>query len=301
MSKPGNFNVYVGRLLSKLDKEARISGLARKEVSQIMSFVGHCIASKANSLAAGARRKTISLEDIYIASSYLLGSVSPSKGRLEQRAVNAKKGEGDLAKRAKLTVTGGEELKALIIPPSRAARLIREYKRRMSADSAIALAACIQAVAVKLLKNAIVFAKDRKQLTITPGDLESVVRSLKVMCDIFERCNIEVSAHVRNVYDPGYLKKGVKKPSGRGEIRRRGKETNITYIPRSRFHAFARKEAKKVGIDGMTADASASLQLYLEKCAVDTLEDANMHAMHAKRVTVYPKDFALATREKTKC
>ena len=80
------------------------------------------------------------------------------------------------------------------------------------------------------------------------------------------------------------------------EIRRFQKSTNLL-IPRTRFQRLVREIAQDYKTDlRFQSTAILALQEASEAFLVSLFEDSNLCAMHAKRVTVMPKDIQLARR-----
>jgi len=97
---------------------------------------------------------------------------------------------------------------------------------------------------------------------------------------------------------------GVKKPHryrpgtvALREIRRYQKSTELL-IRKLPFQRLVREIALEVGLTGLRFQPSAilALQEASESYVVGLFEDSNLCAMHAKRVTVMPKDIQLARR-----
>ncbi len=94
---------------------------------------------------------------------------------------------------------------------------------------------------------------------------------------------------------------GVKKPHrfhpgtvALREIRKHQKTTNLL-IPRQRFQRLVREIAQDLRSDvRFQATALEALQETAEAYLVSLFEDANLSAIHAKRVTIQPKDIQLA-------
>ena len=84
------------------------------------------------------------------------------------------------------------------------------------------------------------------------------------------------------------------------EIRRYQKTADLL-IRRMPFARLCREISEEFSREDMdawrfTADALLALQEAVEAYAVSIFEDANLCAIHAKRVTIYPKDIQLARR-----
>jgi histone H3 len=97
---------------------------------------------------------------------------------------------------------------------------------------------------------------------------------------------------------------GVKKPhryrpgtAALREIRRYQKSTELL-IRKLPFQRLVREIAQEVGLTGLRFQTSAlqALQEASEGYVVGLFEDSNLCAMHAKRVTIMPKDIQLARR-----
>lgn len=80
------------------------------------------------------------------------------------------------------------------------------------------------------------------------------------------------------------------------EIRRYQKSTNLL-LPKSPFQRLVRGIAQEIKSDlRFQASAMLALQEATEAFITGMFEDANLCAIHAKRVTVQHKDINLATR-----
>ena len=81
-----------------------------------------------------------------------------------------------------------------------------------------------------------------------------------------------------------------------GEIRHYQKSTALL-IRKLPFGHLVREIIQGIGAElRVTSDALESLQEVAEAYLVCVFEDSNLCTIHAKRVTVMPKDFALAQR-----
>ena len=80
------------------------------------------------------------------------------------------------------------------------------------------------------------------------------------------------------------------------EIRRYQRSTDLL-IPKRPFQRLIKEIAADFGDDYRFQSAAvAALQEAAEAFLVGLFEDVNLCALHARRVTIMPKDFALATR-----
>jgi len=80
------------------------------------------------------------------------------------------------------------------------------------------------------------------------------------------------------------------------EIRRYQKSTELL-IPKAAFQRIVREVASGFRTDiRFKADAILALQEAAESYLVGLFEDTNLCAIHAKRVTIMPKDMHLAKR-----
>jgi histone H3 len=81
------------------------------------------------------------------------------------------------------------------------------------------------------------------------------------------------------------------------QVRAAQKRAECTNIPRAVFERIVRAEAQDEAPDmRWTADAMGVLQVATEAYMADLFEDTNLCAIHAKRITVMPKDMQLARR-----
>jgi len=81
------------------------------------------------------------------------------------------------------------------------------------------------------------------------------------------------------------------------EIRKYQKTTEML-IPRIRFQRLVREITQDISVDQLKFQSAAllALQEAAEAYLVGLFEDTNLCAIHAKRVTIMPKDIALARR-----
>jgi histone H3/H4 len=80
------------------------------------------------------------------------------------------------------------------------------------------------------------------------------------------------------------------------QVRAAQKRAECTNIPRAVFDRIVRYNMEEAPDMRWTADAMAVLQVATEAYMAGLFEDANLCAIHAKRITVQPKDIQLARR-----
>jgi histone H3 len=81
------------------------------------------------------------------------------------------------------------------------------------------------------------------------------------------------------------------------EIRKYQKSSDLL-LRRAPFQRLVREIAQSMGMDDLRFQASAlaAIQEAAESYLVGIMEDSNICAVHAKRVTIMPKDMALVRR-----
>ncbi len=80
------------------------------------------------------------------------------------------------------------------------------------------------------------------------------------------------------------------------EIRRLQKSTDLL-IPKESFQKLVREVAYELDCDlKFQSTAILALQESVEAYIIELLEDTNLYAVHAKRVTIMPRDLYLARR-----
>ncbi|KAJ6225559.1 hypothetical protein RDWZM_004104 [Blomia tropicalis] len=182
----------------------------------------------------------------------------------------------------------------LQFPVGRIHRLLRKgnYAERVGAGAPVYLAAVLEYLAAEVLELAGNAARDNKKTRIIPRHLQLAIRNDEELNKLLSGVTIAQGATG-----------GVKKPHryrpgtvALREIRRYQKSTELL-IRKLPFQRLVREIAQDFKTDlRFQSSAVMALQEASEAYLVGLFEDTNLCAIHAKRVTIMPKDIQLARR-----
>ncbi|XP_058797810.1 histone H3-like [Phymastichus coffea] len=244
-------------------------------------------------------------------------------------------GRGKGAGKAKGTKSKTRSSKAgLQFPVGRIHRLLRKgnYAERVGAGAPVYLAAVMEYLAAEVLELAGNAARDNKKTRIIPRHLQLAIRNDEELNKLLSGVTIAqggVLPNIQAVLLPKKTEKssstggkaprkqlatkaarksapatgGVKKPHryrpgtvALREIRRYQKSTELL-IRKLPFQRLVREIAQDFKTDlRFQSSAVMALQEASEAYLVGLFEDTNLCAIHAKRVTIMPKDIQLARR-----
>uniref|UniRef100_A0A4W2HPP0 Histone H2A n=1 Tax=Bos indicus x Bos taurus TaxID=30522 RepID=A0A4W2HPP0_BOBOX len=209
----------------------------------------------------------------------------------------------------------------LQFPVGRVHRLLRKgnYAERVGAGAPVYLAAVLEYLTAEILELAGNAARDNKKTRIIPRHLQLAIRNDEELNKLLGKVTIAQGGVLPNIQAVLLPKKteshhkaarksapatgGVKKPHryrpgtvALREIRRYQKSTELL-IRKLPFQRLVREIAQDFKTDlRFQSSAVMALQEACEAYLVGLFEDTNLCAIHAKRVTIMPKDIQLARR-----
>ncbi|KAH0506783.1 histone H3 [Microtus ochrogaster] len=215
----------------------------------------------------------------------------------------------------------------LQFPVGRVHRLLRKgnYAERVGAGAPVYLAAVLEYLTAEILELAGNAARDNKKTRIIPRHLQLAIRNDEELNKLLGRVTIAQGGVLPNIQATARKSTGgkaprkqlatkaarksapatggVKKPHryrpgtvALREIRRYQKSTELL-IRKLPFQRLVREIAQDFKTDlRFQSSAVMALQEASEAYLVGLFEDTNLCAIHAKRVTIMPKDIQLARR-----
>ncbi|MGH0180134.1 UNVERIFIED_CONTAM: hypothetical protein FKN15_009873 [Acipenser sinensis] len=226
-------------------------------------------------------------------------------------------GRGKTGGKARAKAKTRSSRAGLQFPVGRVHRLLRKgnYAQRVGAGAPVYLAAVLEYLTAEILELAGNAARDNKKTRIIPRHLQLAVRNDEELNKLMGGVTIAqggVLPNIQAVLLPKKTEKpaknapatgGVKKPHryrpgtvALREIRRYQKSTELL-IRKLPFQRLVREIAQDFKTDlRFQSSAVMALQEASEAYLVGLFEDTNLCAIHAKRVTIMPKDIQLARR-----
>ncbi|XP_050427657.1 uncharacterized protein LOC126837753 [Adelges cooleyi] len=287
-----------------------------------------------NLCAIHAKRVTIMPKDIQLARR-IRGELSSGFSLVSlhdnlQSSIMTGRGKGGKAKSGKSKTRSSRA--GLQFPVGRIHRLLRKgnYAERVGAGAPVYLAAVMEYLAAEVLELAGNAARDNKKTRIIPRHLQLAIRNDEELNKLLSGVTIAQGDSLRTT-DMARTKQtarkstggkaprkqlatkaarksapatgGVKKPHryrpgtvALREIRRYQKSTELL-IRKLPFQRLVREIAQDFKTDlRFQSSAVMALQEASEAYLVGLFEDTNLCAIHAKRVTIMPKDIQLARR-----
>uniref|UniRef100_A0ACB8EM48 Uncharacterized protein n=1 Tax=Sphaerodactylus townsendi TaxID=933632 RepID=A0ACB8EM48_9SAUR len=223
-------------------------------------------------------------------------------------------GRGKQGGKARAKAKSRSSRAGLQFPVGRVHRLLRKgnYAERVGAGAPVYLAAVLEYLTAEILELAGNAARDNKKTRIIPRHLQLAIRNDEELNKLLgkqtarkstggkaPRKQLATKAARKSAPATG----GVKKPHryrpgtvALREIRRYQKSTELL-IRKLPFQRLVREIAQDFKTDlRFQSSAVMALQEASEAYLVGLFEDTNLCAIHAKRVTIMPKDIQLARR-----
>ncbi len=299
MHKTGtiNFKLYIKKVLAKAHPEMQINALALNTMNDIINNIGHNIAKNAMNLTNrdlnGHEIATFSALCIENAVKLLFNGELIRQCIIYARKIIDKK---------------PDDISHLIFPPTRSSKFLELYRRRISVMAKTYMAAILEYITHEILELTGNATLDYKKKQITNRHLNFAIRGdyeLNILLPghiidggVIPNINKKLNKNKKPKYHPN--KTGEKKSHryrpgtvALREIRKYQKESGLLMrkIPLIRL---TREIAQDYNPDiRFQKQALYVLQSWLESYLIDKFESANLCAIHAKRVTIMPKDLKL--------
>ena len=286
-NRPGNkvkFDVYIKRILKQVHPDTSITGAALDQVNSMVNHAGADIAKEAIRLTRAGKKKTITVREIQTANRAVL------PGQLAIHAVM----EGTKA----TTRFVAKEKSRLVLIPARAKRLLDNRGLNISAGAPVYLAAVLEYLAAEVLEIAGNCARDHRRVRINPRCLQLAVQNDEELYHLFGHvAGAGRAPYIHQRLLPSKKDKNKRTTKALRGIRREQKKDGCLYFPRAVFDRVIRQKMYGICDDHrISQDAKTACQTYIEDYLVDLMKDANLAAIHAKRVRVMTKDIHLARR-----
>ncbi len=315
------FTTYIRRVLSRTSPGISITSNASNVMNDIINDIGQRVAQVAvhatSELFNGHERMTVTSKDVHSA----ILVVFP--GELSLHAVDEGKKAVSIAKASKdkngTSIISKDD--NLILPPARCAKFFNIYRRRLGASAPIYLAAALEYIIAEILELASNAARDDKRVGITPQHITLILSNDDELSKLLGDgivLNGGVMPNIHSVLLPAKSKNGVKilnkskrKPQDGDkkthrfrpgtvalrEIRKYQKSTNLL-MRRQPFMRLVRELTQDLSTHNIRFQKSALavLQSWAEGYLITAFEEANLVAIHSKRVTVMPRDLSLVMK-----
>ena len=273
MERRIEFSGYITKLVRKVDEngvrisDVGITATAANQIGEVVFIVGNKLAELAISMAINSNKKTVSGLMIQTAADVLLQTFPmPAVTKIVKTEVKGKM--------VKETVVIKQP-----IPSHRAVKLIRDRGFNVSKTASKNISLCLTALAVDFVRSATLFTHEVGRKIIDIVAVQRAAASGRI-CASLGLMKIELEGHEVGGH-------------------KNSKETKLTFIPKAQMNKLFNYILKNHPsyADGMTGEARLMLQLYIEDRLSKIFRDGGKHAVMGGRVTLYPKDIALADHE----
>nr|QBK86552.1 MAG: histone 2A-domain-containing protein [Marseillevirus LCMAC102] len=308
-----DFRSYISKLLHQVHPDMGMNQISKDELNAAINYIGEALTEKAVQLTDQSNRVTVSASDIQSAMFLVLpeelGRHAKGEGGKSVTKFLKSKGEGER--------TTAASRAGLLFPPSRAKRFFANYKKRVSETAPVYLAAVLDYLSAEILVVAGTAVRDFKKNRINVKYLYLAVTHDVELCELFGKLDIQLSGEgVIPYIHPSLLEKKKKSKTTRKaaegeklphkyragtvalrEIKKHQKDSGCVYFAKIAFERLVREIAQDFDINmRFSEDAFIAFQTYMEQFLVRLLQEANLEAIHAGRVRVYPRDIQLARR-----
>jgi len=291
-----NLEIYIQKALKQIYPEMGITKIAKDELNSSLNYIGQALVESAMRLLNSENKGTFSVREMQGAVRVILTGTL-AKHALSEGNKAITKFRNNKGKTPGKPVPQGHRA-GILFSVSRCRQFFEKYKKRITEDASVFLAAVLEYLTFEILEISANAAQRSKKLRITARFIMLAVNEDQDICDLINKLKINFSgAGVVPHINKKLLESTKKKDKAIKEIKSAQKESSCLLIRRSPFDRLVREIAQGYGTDiRMTSGAANIIQMETEDYIVKLLEKANLNAIHADRVTLFPKDIALAKR-----
>jgi histone H3 len=327
-----NFKTYIKKVLNQVHPGSSITAVAANVINDMVNEVGCRLATVAvgntSAILNGNERMTCAKQDITAAirvslpgelAKHAVGEGYKAMSKYKDSVKN--KGSKGSSNRAKMA--------GLIFPPARCAKFFALFRKRLNGNTAFYLAGVLEYIVAEVLELSGNAAKDLKKQQIsarhvflgTKGDeeLDHLFKGNFLGGGVIPHIHGALLPKTRKVEKADGTVVTVKVSSGKSkkakgdgtkkshrfkpgtvalrEIKKYQKTSDLL-VRKMPFMRLVREIASEYTSKDVRFQRSSLfvLQTWAESFLIELFEDANLVSMHAKRVTVMPKDVQMALR-----
>lgn len=290
-----NFTTYLRKILAQVHPDTGITNSALVSLNAIIFYIGKELSERAEKVARQEGRLSISANTIQIAVRLII------PGELSKHAVShGTRGVVLFESRAseQPATLPSARVKRFFRSESKDQKYVGASKMRLTANCCVYLAAVLEYLAAEILELSGNAARDDKKQRITPRHMFLVLANDDEFMKMLQRYKISMpGTGVLPYVDARILPEVSTRKTAKTlrKIKKYQKSSGCHFFAKEPFRRLVREIAQDFMTDiRFSAQAMTLMQLYIESYLVQVLTKANMVALHAGRVTVTPKDIALA-------
>ncbi len=301
------YDSYISKVLKIVSPSNGITSNAKQQLNSILIIISQIISDTSIELTRAGGKKTISEKQIEGAIRIVLS------GELQERSVAQGRETLERIDTGVNNIRKGnsrQQKAGIVFAPAISERFLRQFgtsKTMVTAKSPFYLAAVIEYLASEMLELAVYYTTENKKVRITVRDLEFGIRNDSEFNKLFSARNITfMGGGVVPFIHPILLSKKRSKPVSTEENKKPKHKPGIVAIKEIKKYqgmydciVFARYPFEKFVRDIVTQykpktkiskNVFVILQYHIEQYLIKLLSQANLLAIHSKRVKLLPPD-----------